>query len=503
MPSQSSNVVESTSFLPVVMQPGSGRPSGPPESPTPTHEIVAALRGIEQLSGLTDEEYLWIATHSTERVGPDQAMVFREGDPAHHFSIILKGEIYVYRKNSGLLTFSFGRTGLLTGKLPFSRMKIWAGSGSTSGPAWILDIHEDLFPEMLTAIPSMGQRCVAILLDRTRDFTRADQQVEKLDALGKLAANLSHELKNPASAAQRAALSLLSNIDRDEELCRLGRLFDSDDELAAYQQWTCKARLAIEAATSKPISEGSALSESDREEELLRWLEAHQVPEAWNLAPSLAAAHLPVACLEELSSLIGAKAFPGSVASFAASLNARQTVKTIADSSSRIFRIIKAIQDYSYMDQAPVQDVDLVQSVESALTLLHSQSEGIKIIRDYNPDMPRITAHGRELSQVWTALIENAFAAMNGEGTLKITVTLNGEVAFVEFWDDGPGIDSEISSRIFEPFFTTKPIGQALGLGLDTVRRIVHRHLGSVTVQSAPGATCFQVRLPMNRPQVY
>jgi signal transduction histidine kinase len=191
------------------------------------------------------------------------------------------------------------------------------------------------------------------------------------------------------------------------------------------------------------------------------------------------------------------------LASFAASLNARLTAKTIADSSSRIFRIIKAIQDYSYMDQAPVQDVDLVQSVESALTLLHSQSAGITILRDYNPAMPRISAHGRELSQVWTALIENAFSAMNGHGTLKVTVTLNGEVAFVEFWDDGPGIDPAISSRIFEPFFTTKPIGQALGLGLDTVRRIVHKHLGSVTVKSAPGSTCFQVRLPMNRPQVY
>ena len=146
---------------------------------------------------------------------------------------------------------------------------------------------------------------------------------------------------------------------------------------------------------------------------------------------------------------------------------------------------------------------DLVQSVESALILLHSKATEIKIIRDYNSAMPRVTGYGGELSQVWTALLENAFTAMNGHGVLKITIKLNGEMAFVEVWDDGPGIDPSIASRVFEPFFTTKPIGQALGLGLDTVRRIVHKHLGSVTMQSVPHSTCFQVRLPLNRPQVY
>jgi signal transduction histidine kinase len=481
---------------------GSGQLCTAPATPTPAADIVTALRSVELLHGLTDDEYLWLATHSSERVGPDQAIVFQEGQPAHHFSIILKGEICVYRKNAGLVTLSIGRTGQLTGKLPYSRMKTWGGGGSTSGPAWILDIHEALFPAMLLAIPSMSQRCVSILVDRTRDFTRAEQQAEKLDALGKLAANLSHELKNPASAAQRAALNLLSNIDRDEELCRLGRLFDSDEELTSYRQWACRAGIVIEKALAKAEA-GSVLSVNDREDALLNWLEARRVPEAWSLAPVFAAARLPISSIEELESLVNKKVFPAALASFSTSLNARLTVKTIADSSSRIFSIIKAIQDYSYMDQAPVQDVDLVQSVESALTLLHSQSTGITIIRDYNPSMPKITGYGGELSQVWTALIENAFAAMNGRGVLKVTVTLNGVMAFIEFWDDGPGIDPAISSRIFEPFFTTKPIGQALGLGLDTVRRIVHKHLGSVTVQSIPFSTCFQVRLPMNRPQVY
>jgi len=501
--SQSSGMVEeSAKRFPVRSFEAAGQICAAPSTPTPVPEIVAALRGIELLSGLTEDEYLWLATHSTERMGRDQEIIFREGEPAYHFSIILKGQIYVYRKSAGLVAFSIGRAGQLTGKLPFSRMKAWGADGSTSGPVWILDIHEDLFPAMLLAIPSMGQRCASILIDRTRDFTRAEQQSEKLDALGKLAANLSHELKNPASAAQRAALSLLSSPNREEELCTLGRLFDSEEELAAFQGWARRARATIDRLAAK-AAKANALSESDHEEELLSWLEAHRVPEAWKLAPVFAAAHLPSVALEELASIIGPKAFPAALASFSTSLDARLTVKTIADSSSRIFSIIKAIQDYSYMDQAPIQDVDLVQSVESALTLLHSRATGITILRDYNSAMPKITGYGGELSQVWTALIENAFTAMAGHGVLKVTITLSGEMAFVEFWDDGPGIDPAISSRIFEPFFTTKPIGQALGLGLDTVRRIVHKHLGSVTVQSIPGATCFQVRLPLNRPQVY
>jgi signal transduction histidine kinase len=207
--------------------------------------------------------------------------------------------------------------------------------------------------------------------------------------------------------------------------------------------------------------------------------------------------------LDELVSMVSPSALPAAVTSFSTSLDAKNMVDAVSESSARIFSIVSAIKDYSYMDQAPIQEVDLAHSLENTLAVLHPQLQRMVVVRDYDPVMPLVTGYGGELSQVWTALIENAIDATNGGGTLKVTTRSRGEMAFVEIWDDGVGIDAALSTRIFEPFFTTKPLGQGLGLGLDTVRRIVSKHFGSVSVQSIPHATCFQVRLPLDRPHIY
>ncbi len=483
-----------------------------PERPTTVSEIVAALRTVTLLDGLTDGEYMWLATNGTERTGEDGAMLFLEGQPAVIMSFILRGEIHVRRKRGGPMSFFIGRAGQMTGKLPYSRMKEYGGDGYAVGSAWALDIPESMFPEMIAAIPSMAQRSVSTMLDRVREVTRMEQQAEKLNALGKLAANLAHELNNPASAAQRSAASLSANLKQyGEQTFRLGALRLPSEQIEGIRDWVSAARKQAADAVGRGI-QTEALVLSDREEVLQAWLEAHQVSHPWDLSPTLAESGITIQQLETLYGMSSPEVFPLGVAAFTSSLRAERMAATVLDSTMRIFDLITAIKDYSYMDQAPIQEIDLAQSLDNTLAMLNSRLSGIRVEVEYDPMLPTVRAYGRELNQVWTALIENALDAMDlmpcdspeaPRGTLKLTTKLSGAFALVEIWDSGTGIPEGLLSRIFEPFFTTKAPGHGLGLGLDTAQRIVSKHSGFVTVESRPGATCFQVRLPLEPVEAY
>jgi signal transduction histidine kinase len=476
----------------------------PPAEASNLPDIVSALRALSELDGLSEEDYVWIATHCTERVGSDGAIVFAENEPSHHLNFFLRGEVLVHRRNSGPIALFIGRTGRITGKLPYSRMKAWAGDGRASGSFWSLDLHEDLFPAMLSAIPSMAQRCVWILLDRVRDFTRADEQTAKLIALGKLAANLAHELNNPASAARSAASAISSHLDGDDEAkYNLGFLCQSKEELDAYRTWLQKARDYINNSGDSRSVNATQSTASDREDELLRWLEARQVPNAWTIAPILAEAGLPIELFETLASAVSSSVLPLAMGNLAGVVRTQRAASTIRGSTTRIFDIISAIKNYSYMDQAPIQEINLAQSLDTTLAMLGSRLQQVTVQREYDPDLPTFKGFGSELNQVWTAIIENSLDAMKERGILRLSTRLKGRMIFVEVWDDGPGVEPALMSRIFEPFFTTKPIGTGLGLGLDVVQRVVNKHFGTVSVESKPFSTCFQVRLPLDRMQVY
>ena len=475
-----------------------------PAERTSEDEIVAALQTVPVLEGLTEQEYRWLATHSTERKGEDRALLFGENEPAVAMNIILSGEIQVRRRMTGPIALFIGRAGQMSGLLPFSRMKWYGGDGHAVGPVWALYIDKELFPEMLREIPSMAQRCVSLLLDRTREVTRMEQQAEKLNALGKLAGNLAHELNNPASAAQRSAAGLLREFrEYGNQKFRLGKLCLTDEQMESYKDWVQRSRLRMNAYTSVPQAPQSPLATVDREEMLVRWLTEHGVPEPWTIAPGLSETSLSLDQLDELAELMPAEVLPVAVATVAGSLRVERMAETVVDSTVRIFDLISAIKDYSYMDQAPVQDVDLAQSLENTLVMFNSRLQHVQVELEFDPALPPVSAYGGELNQVWTALIENALDAMNNHGGLRLTTRLSGQMALVEVWDTGTGIDAGIRSRIFEPFFTTKAPGRGLGLGLDTVQRIVSKHSGFVTVQSKPGETCFQVRLPLDRVEAY
>ena len=476
-----------------------------PETPTPIPEIVEALRTITPLEGLTDSEYEWLARHGSERIGETGALVFREGEPATNLNFLLKGEIHVRRRRSGPMALFIGRAGQMTGMIPFSRMKGYGGDGYTTGPCWVLDIHESLFPEMLQAIPSMGQRCVSVMLDRVREITRMEQQAEKLAALGKLAANLAHELNNPASAAQRSAASLVTELrDYGDRKYTLGALCLSTETSTRLHEWVVRTRSEMSGYTvEEAAANADPMGAIDRETALLAWLQKHNVPNAWSIAPSLAESNLQMRSLEEFAEQFPPEVIGACMATFAAGVRVERMAETIVGSTVRIFDLISAIKDYSYMDQAPMQDVNVAQSLEITLSMFGSRLGNISLQTDFDPQLPSIRAYGSELNQVWTALIENALDAMPEGGTLMLTTRLTGQMATVEVWDSGPGIPDDLQTRIFEPFYTTKAPGSGLGLGLDIAQRIVTRHSGFLTVASKPGETCFQVRLPLDQAQAY
>jgi len=470
-----------------------------PATPTPAEEIADALDRIGPLHGLPFEDRLWLAGHGREYMADAGDVLFEEGAPVEHMIFILKGEIHVRRQHGGPMALFIGRTGQMTGLLPFSRMKTYGGQGFAVSPVWALLIHKSMFPEMLDAIPSMAQRAVSTLLDRVREVTRIEQQAEKLSALGKLAGNLAHELNNPASAAQRAAagLALALRANRQNRF-KLVNLCLNEEQICAIDAWEQRV-LGRDSMHCPP----NAVDYIGREETLRKWLASAGCEDAWEVAPPLSEQSVTTAELDELNAILGGSQTVVCLQYFSRYLRSSRSVDTLANSTARIFDLISAIKDYSNMDRAPIFEVDVPAGLDATLQMLQSRLDNVRIERDYEADVPRISAYGSELNQVWTALIENALDALGNGGTLRIACRLEADMLLVEIWDTGPGIPPELQERIFEPFFTTKAPGQGLGLGLDNAMRIVRKHRGHMSVKSSPGSTCFRVRLPLNQFQAY
>ena len=477
-----------------------------PSEPSSTEEIVEALRKLVLLQDLSETECRWLAEHGVERFAASGEVLFQEGQPATAMNILLRGEIHVRRMYGGSIPLFIGRSGQITGLLPYSRMKTYGGVGFAVGDVWALAVDKSLFPEMLEAIPSMTQRSVTMLLDRVREVTRIEQQAEKLNALGKLAGNLAHELNNPASAAQRAASGLLEELRTyGQQKYELGAICLQKAELQQVKAWQEEMRGRASAAGMVDVAA--------REDALAGWFQTHGLDgNSWRATPELSEAGVEPADLDRLHTALNGRGLDVVLRQFASSLRAEHMTEAMVGATARIFDLIRAVKDYSYMDQAPIQEISIPQGIESTLAMLQSRLAGIELERHYAPDLPTISAYGSELNQVWMALLENAIDAIDfakdgrrpeGGGRITIGITVSGPLLLTEIWDNGHGIPAELRDRIFEPFYTTRAPGRGLGLGLDTVQRIVRKHRGYVRVQSHAEATCFQVRLPIEQLQAY
>jgi signal transduction histidine kinase len=369
----------------------------------------------------------------------------------------------------------------------------------TLRPSRLLRIPKETVAELLAGGFPVANHFLAGITYGIQNFEATARQQEKLAALGKLSAGLAHELNNPAAAARRAAERLRAALhDRDAHALALGRRLDPDQ--AAFLAGVCRdcgGRAAV-------VLGLSPLARSDREDTLAAWLDERAIADAYDLGPTLVDAGLETADLDRIASRIAAESLPDALAWLGAALAADELTTEIEHSVGRISDLIRAIKDYSYMDRAAEQDVDVQEGLESTLKILAYKLRGITVERQYAPDLPRITAYAGQLNQVWTNLLDNAvdavksLAASTTDPRITIRTARDGDGVRVEIADNGPGIPPAIQNRIFEPFFTTKGVGEGTGLGLDTSYRIVVRqHHGDLRFTSHPGDTRFTVHLPL------
>ena len=448
------------------------------------------LRTVGVFHDLPDEQLGWFLERATEvRLAPGEIFI-RPGDPADRMAVLLEGELQVRSEGSNDEAFTIP-AGTVTGLLPYSRMTVYPNTGRAVQHSRILTFPGALFDELLTRMPELGRRLVATMVDRTRESTRREQQRDRLAALGKLAAGLAHELNNPAAAARRAVQQLR---------CSVAEFRKSVGELKGIEL-TAGERSTIETFENSCCSaepETDVLKVSQIQDEIEAILRQHGIDDGWQYAPSLVESGVQPGPLNLMLASVRRDVAEPALKRMSALMEINDLLAEMESSTAKISDLVRAVKEYSFMDQAPVQDVDLTKGLENTLTILaHRLKKGVTIKRDYHLTPLLVNSYGSELNQVWTNIIDNAIDAMHGQGELRIRTFPEGDCVVVEIGDSGPGIPPEIQSRIFEPFFTTKGVGEGTGLGLDTTLRIVRKHRGSINVTSSPGDTRFQVRLPV------
>jgi signal transduction histidine kinase len=455
-------------------------------------EARELLRGVPAFQGLPDDQIDWFLSQAQDlrvKAGDTYA---RQGDPADAMTVLLEGQFQWRGELGGETLVVELKAGDVTGVLPFSRMKKFTLSGRALTDGRVLRFPAVLFPQLVQKMPELATRLVGLMSDRIREATRFEQQRDRLAALGKLSAGLAHELNNPASAAKRASSQLREMLKRIRDASHdLGRR-----ELTASQKSEIERVEASLMQTDAPPL--NALAASELEDQLDSLLRSHEQDDLWQLAADLAKKNFKPQDLEHLFAILDPPTARAALVRISALVEVAGVLNEIESSTSRISDLVKAIKEYTFMDQAPVQNVDIVKTLETTLTILnHKLKRGVTVHRDYQPLPMLVNSFGSEINQVWTNLIDNAIDAMGGKGDLTVRTYREDDCVVVEILDNGPGISPAVLPRIFEPFFTTKGVGEGTGLGLDTVQRIVKKHRGNIQVRSKPGETRFQVRLPL------
>ena len=437
----------------------------------------------------------WFLSHAQEAsVGAGDIFV-KQGDPPDWMFIFLEG-FFQWRGEFGGDTVSLpAQAGDVSGVFPFSRMKQFTVTGRALTDGRLVKFPACCFPELVQRMPGLTTRLVAIMSDRIRDGTRIEQQRDRLVSLGKLSAGLAHELNNPASAARRAADQMRSTLAKMRS--------------ASFELWrrhlddSCKARIEEMEGwlLQSRATQLDGLALSDLEEGLGSILLSHGHGDSWKLSAALAECNMTPDMLTSLLADLDSGAARAALVRIAATAELSCLLNAIEGSTARISELVHTVKQYTHMDQAEVQNVDVAQCLATTVdTLAHSLHAGIKVQCSYEPVPLLVNTSGTELNQVWTNLIENAIDAMPGGGELRVRTFHEDHYVVVEIGDSGLGIPAEVRPYIFDPFYTTKGVGEGTGLGLNTVQTIVRKLGGNIQVSSKPGDTRFQVWLPFTDP---
>jgi signal transduction histidine kinase len=455
------------------------------------------LLRVPLFAELADDDLDWIARacESTDLAAGE--VVAAEGDEGDALFVIAAGELEVV-KRSRSTEVPIARLG--PGEI-VGEMAVLEGSPRNATiravePSRIIRVGRDAVLELVRTRPAAAMSIIRTVTGRLRSTEALLREREKLAALGTLSAGLAHELNNPAAAVQRSSGLLRDALARWAAATRDVGAVVSDARRATVVGGlgTQIAGLAGSGASADPLEVG------DRADDLERYLEERGVADAAELAATLAAGGWTPAHLEPVAAAFDGAALGPVVAWIASGSEVHALVEEVGTGAHRISEIVKAVKDYSYMDQAPVQQVDVTVGLDNTLVILRPKLRaGIEIERDYQPGLPAIEALGSELNQVWTNILDNAIDAMGGRGRIRIRAFARDDDLVVEICDNGPGMPAEVRERIFEPFYTTKPPGSGTGLGLHIAHNVVGRHSGRIEVRSRPGETCFEVVLPTRR----
>ena len=456
--------------------------------------MIEAFRQVDLFDELGEDclAQLEAAAHE-EDVCAGEWLV-QEGDRVDRFCVLVEGMMEWVKEVGGEEVVMGSRTAVTY----FGAMNLLTEEPSQAGGRAVVDsrivvVPGDQFRRLLRDEPSVLKGALRVIAPVHQGAEAVLREREKLIALGTLSAGLAHELNNPAAAARRSASDLAQAFEVLQDT--LHRFVSSGVEREDAERLVGLHAEALTRATAQGPGEG--MEAADREDALVDVLDARGL-EGWKLAPVLAEAGVDEEWLARVESHAGA-AFPAAVEWVVASLAARGLVADLHESTGRISEIVAAVKDYTYMDRAQTQSIDVHDGIDSTLTMLaHKLKKGdVRLVREFDRSLPRITAHPSQLNQVWTNLIDNAIDAVAGDGTIRVRTARVADSITVDVCDDGPGVPPELQSRLFEPFFTTKEVGKGTGLGLDIVRRIVENHRGQVRLISTPGDTRFEVRLPI------